>query len=115
MRLAVILVHYHTPELAAAAVEALRTDLAGTGAEVEWRLVDNGSDEAGRALLAALPLERIDPGTNLGYAGGGNPGGGRATPRGGGVVKPRGICPPRRVQGPLDALGAGAARARPPL
>ncbi|HEY4595344.1 MAG TPA: hypothetical protein VIJ02_03005, partial [Thermoanaerobaculia bacterium] len=70
MRLAVILVHYHTPELAAAAVEALRTDLAGTGAEVEWRLVDNGSDEAGRARLAALPVERIDPGTNLGYAGG---------------------------------------------
>ena len=47
MRLAVILVHYHTPELAAAAVEALRADLTGTGIEVEWRLVDNGSDEAG--------------------------------------------------------------------
>ncbi len=72
MRLAVILVHYHTPELAAAAVEALRRDAHESGLEIEGILVDNGSDEAGSALLASLPFERIDPGANLGFAGGVN-------------------------------------------
>ncbi len=75
MRLAVILVDYHTPGLAAAAVAALRRDLPDSGFaadEVEWLLVDNGSDEPGRALLDSLPVERIDPGANLGYAGGVN-------------------------------------------
>jgi N-acetylglucosaminyl-diphospho-decaprenol L-rhamnosyltransferase len=113
MRLAVILVHYHTPELAAAAVEALRTDLAGTGAEVEWRLVDNGSDEAGRALLAALPLERIDPGTNLGYAGGVNLGAERSTAEVMVLMNPDVIVQPGCVPALLDALGAGADVAGP--
>jgi GT2 family glycosyltransferase len=76
MRLAVVLIHYHTPDLAAAAVEALRRDLAGSGldvgAEVDWLLVDNGSDAAERERLAGLPVRRIDPGRNLGYAGGVN-------------------------------------------
>ena len=53
-------------------MEALRADVAGTGLEVDWLLVDNGSDAAGRARLASLPVERIDPGANLGYAGGVN-------------------------------------------
>jgi N-acetylglucosaminyl-diphospho-decaprenol L-rhamnosyltransferase len=74
MRLAVVLIHYHTPDLAAAALEALRRDLAGSGLEVDWLLVDNGSDAAERALLESLPLRRIDPGRNLGYAGGVNRG-----------------------------------------
>jgi len=75
MRLAVVLIHYHTPDLAAAAVEALRRDLAGSGLsglETDWLLVDNGSDGAERAVLEGLPLRRIDPGRNLGYAGGVN-------------------------------------------
>ncbi|HEX6903197.1 MAG TPA: glycosyltransferase family 2 protein [Thermoanaerobaculia bacterium] len=72
MRLAAILVHYHTPDLAAAALDALRADVAGTGLEVEWLLVDNGSDAEERAKLAALPARLIDPGRNLGYAGGVN-------------------------------------------
>ena len=59
MRLAVILVHYHTPELAAAAVEALRADLAGTALEVEWLLIDNGSDAPGRGLSAARIWRRF--------------------------------------------------------
>jgi N-acetylglucosaminyl-diphospho-decaprenol L-rhamnosyltransferase len=74
MRLAAVLIHYHTPDLAAAAVEALRRDLAGSGLEVDGLLVDNGSDAAGRALLESLPFRRIDPGRNLGYAGGVNRG-----------------------------------------
>jgi GT2 family glycosyltransferase len=79
LRLAVILVHYHTPALAAAAVEALRRDTAGVDGGIEWLLIDNGSDEAGRALLDSLPVERIDPGKNLGYAGGVNLGVARST------------------------------------
>lgn len=74
MRIAVILVHYHTPELAAAAVEALRRDAQQSGLEIEGVLVDNGSDEAGRKLLESLPFPRIDAGANLGFAGGVNRG-----------------------------------------
>jgi N-acetylglucosaminyl-diphospho-decaprenol L-rhamnosyltransferase len=113
MRLAVILVHYHTPELAAAAVEALRADLAGTGVEVEWRLVDNGSDEAGRALLAALPVERIDPGANLGYAGGVNLGAERSTAEVMVLMNPDVIVQPGCVPALLGALEAGADVAGP--
>lgn len=72
MRLAVILVHYHTPDLAIAAIDALRADVAGTGLEVDWLLVDNGSDAGERAKLEGLPARLIDPGRNLGYAGGVN-------------------------------------------
>lgn len=72
MRLAAILVHYHTPDLAAAALDALRADVAGTGLEMEWLIVDNGSDAEERAKLEALPARLIDPGRNLGYAGGVN-------------------------------------------
>jgi len=78
VRLAIVLVHYHTPGLAALAVEALRADMAGmaglAGLAVDWLLVDNGSDAEERARLAALPVRRIDPGGNLGYAGGVNRG-----------------------------------------
>jgi N-acetylglucosaminyl-diphospho-decaprenol L-rhamnosyltransferase len=75
--LAVVLVHYHTPRLAAAAIAALRQDLGAgrgeaAGLEVEWLLVDNGSDPAGRELLAGLPVRLLEPGRNLGYAGGVN-------------------------------------------
>jgi len=113
MRLAVILVHYHTPELAAAAVEALRADVAGTGVEVEWLLVDNGSDAAGRERLAALPVERIDPGTNLGYAGGVNLGVARSTAELVMLMNPDVIVQPGCVPALLDALDAGAAVAGP--
>jgi GT2 family glycosyltransferase len=75
--LAVVLVHYHTPRLAAAAIGALQQDLAAgrgaaAGLEVEWLLVDNGSDPAGRELLAGLPVRLLETGRNLGYAGGVN-------------------------------------------
>ncbi len=113
MRLAVILVHYHTPELAVAAVEALRADLAGTALEVEWLLIDNGSDEAGRARLASLPVERIDPGENLGYAGGVNLGVARSRSELVVLMNPDVIVLPGCLAALVEALLAGAAVAGP--
>ncbi|HEV7519321.1 MAG TPA: glycosyltransferase family 2 protein [Thermoanaerobaculia bacterium] len=75
MRLAIVIVHYHTPELAVEAVATVTTDLerAGlSGSDVERLLVDNGSDAAERRILADLPVRRLDPGENLGYAAGVN-------------------------------------------
>jgi N-acetylglucosaminyl-diphospho-decaprenol L-rhamnosyltransferase len=113
MRLAVILVHYHTPELAVAAVEALRADLAGTALEVDWLLIDNGSDAPGRALLASLPVERIDPGMNLGYAGGVNLGMTRTTAELVVLMNPDVLVVPGCLPALLDELRAGAAVAGP--
>ena len=69
---AVILVHYHAADLAKEAVAALREDVQRHGIAAEWLLVDNGSDEAERALLASLPISVLDAGGNRGYAGGVN-------------------------------------------
>jgi GT2 family glycosyltransferase len=113
MRLAVILVHYHTPELAAAAVEALRADLAGTALEVEWLLIDNGSDEAGRERLASLPVERIDPGENLGYAGAVNLGVARSRSELVVLMNPDVLVLPGCLPALVEALLAGAAVAGP--
>jgi GT2 family glycosyltransferase len=77
MRLAIVIVHYHTPELAVEAVAAVTADLERAGlasGDFELLLVDNGSDAAERRILAALPVRRIDPGENLGYAAGANRG-----------------------------------------
>ncbi|HEX7181303.1 MAG TPA: glycosyltransferase [Thermoanaerobaculia bacterium] len=111
MRLAVILVHYHTPELAAAAVEALRRDAQGL--DVEWLLIDNGSDEPGRALLESLPVERIDPGTNLGYAGGVNLGVARSSAEMVVLMNPDVLVLPGCLPALAGALRDGAAIAGP--
>ncbi len=71
-RLDVVLVHYRTPDLAAAAVAALRREMAADTLEGELILVDNGSDDAGKRRLAALPVRYLDAGENLGYAAGVN-------------------------------------------
>ena len=116
MRLAIILVHYHTPELAARAVAALRrdaADLVDLGLEAEWLLVDNGSDAAGRALLDSLPVERIDPGENLGYAGGVNLGVARSTAERIVLMNPDVLVLPGCLPALVAALEAGAAVAGP--
>jgi GT2 family glycosyltransferase len=69
-RLGVALVHYRTPGLVRPAVEALVADCARAGVAATILLVDNGSEPADRELWRDLPVERIDPGANLGYAGG---------------------------------------------
>jgi GT2 family glycosyltransferase len=113
MRLAVILVHYHTPLLAVEAVEGLRADLAGTGIDTEWLLIDNGSDAEARARLEGLPVRRIDPGGNLGYAGGINLGVSRSTAEAVVVMNPDVLALPGCVPRLLDRLAAGVAVAGP--
>lgn len=116
-RLAIVLVHYHTPALATQAVEALRRDVAAAGldadAEVEWFLVDNGSDAAGCALLESLPVERIDPGQNLGYAGGVNLGVARSKAELILLMNPDVLVLPGCVAALIDALESGAGVAGP--
>lgn len=72
MKCSAILVHYHTPRLAAAAVRALRHDAEHARAELEILIVDNGSSPAGRAQLARLDARVLESDSNLGYAGGVN-------------------------------------------
>jgi N-acetylglucosaminyl-diphospho-decaprenol L-rhamnosyltransferase len=110
VRLALILVHYHTPDLAAAAVEALRADVGDTS---EWILVDNGSDDAGRAILESLPVRRIDPGANLGYAGGVNLGVASSTAEALIVMNPDVLVFPGCIPALLDRLRKGASVAGP--
>lgn len=72
MDVAVVVVHYQTPALAADAVQAVLDDAGRAGVSVEGVIVDNGSDAAGRGQLSALPFRLLDPGRNLGFAGGVN-------------------------------------------
>ena len=68
--LAIILVHYRTPTLLVDATRALQRDLQSCGLTAEILVVDNGSDATDRVPWGELPWRRIDPGANLGYAGG---------------------------------------------
>jgi GT2 family glycosyltransferase len=116
--LAVVLVHYHTPRLAAAALAALRRDLLpGPGAaadlEVEWLLIDNGSDPAGRELLSGLPVRLLEPGRNLGYAGGVNLGVASSRAESILLMNPDVVVLPGCVGRLVDCLRAGAAAAGP--
>jgi N-acetylglucosaminyl-diphospho-decaprenol L-rhamnosyltransferase len=80
VKVGVVLVHYHTPELAGRAVASAQRELAalsGEGVCGRVLVVDNGSDAAGRAALDALPAEVLRPAANLGYAGGVNAGAAR--------------------------------------
>lgn len=113
MRLAVILVHYHTPDLAAAALDALRADVAGTGLEVEWLIVDNGSDTEERAKLETLPARLIGPGRNLGYAGGVNLGVAQTQAELILLMNPDVIVLPGCVPALVDQLKDGASIAGP--
>lgn len=68
--LAILLVHYRTPALLVEAVGALMRDLDACQLSAEILVIDNGSEPASRAGWRELPVRRIDPGANLGYAGG---------------------------------------------
>ena len=75
--------------------------------------MDNGSDAAGRALLEGLPAERIDPGRNLGYAGGVNLGVARSKAELILLMNPDVIVLPGCVPALLEVLRDGAAVAGP--
>jgi GT2 family glycosyltransferase len=70
MKLAVILIHYHTPHLLREAIDAVRSDMYASGIDGEVIVVDNGSEEDDRELIASLPARVLNAGENLGYAGG---------------------------------------------
>lgn len=68
--LAVVLVHYRTPQLVRPAIDALAAELDGAGLTAEILLVDNGSEAGDRAAWSDLPLRHLDGGENRGYAAG---------------------------------------------
>ena len=111
MKIAVILVHYHTPELVAAAAAAVRADLGGIAAE--WVVVDNGSTPDERAVLEQVPARRIDPGRNLGYAGGVNLGMAESSAELVVLMNPDVIVRPGCVRELIGCLERGGAVAGP--
>ena len=60
MKLACVLVHYHTPALLERAVASLRRELAEADADFELLVVDNGSDAAAAELLRSLPAKVLE-------------------------------------------------------
>lgn len=74
MRLSAVAVHYRTPELLASSVEALRRDCDAAGLACRVVVVDNGSARENRSLLRSAADLLLEPGENLGYAGGLNRG-----------------------------------------
>lgn len=72
MKIAIILIHYHTPKLLDIAVSAIRSDLASSSLEPEIIVIDNGSNPEDQELLNGLKVKLIDPKENLGYARGVN-------------------------------------------
>lgn len=105
MKLAVVLVHYRTPELVPLSLAAMRADAEASGIELEILLVDNGSTPEDRVRFAELGVEVLDPGANLGYAGGANRGLRQTTAEAAIVMNPDVMV----GQGCLSALLAGLA------
>lgn len=113
MKVAVVLVHYHTADLAVAAFTALDRDLRESGLEAEWVLVDNGSRPEDREKLGSLPVRVVEPESNLGYAGGANLG---VRETGAGIVmlmNPDVLVLPGCTAALVAALEAGSATAGP--
>ncbi len=113
MKLAVILVHYRSPRLARDACEALARDAEASGLELETVLVDNGSRPEDSELLGALPARRLDPGRNLGYAGGANAGVRETTAERVVLMNPDVEVLPGCLGALAEALDGGAAAAGP--
>ncbi|MEM7587132.1 MAG: glycosyltransferase family 2 protein [Acidobacteriota bacterium] len=113
MKLAIVLVHYHTPRLAQRACEALLADAERSQHELELVLVDNGSREQDSRLLSSLPARRLDPGRNLGYAGGANLGVRETSAERVVVMNPDVIVLPGCLEALGSTLEAGVAVAGP--
>lgn len=113
MKIAVVLVHYHTPQLLRRAVDALQSDARRSGLELEGVVVDNGSRPADRALLAALPFRVLSAPDNLGYAGGANLGLTSTEADLAIVMNPDVVVLPGCLGALINALHGGAAVAGP--
>ena len=115
MRLAIVLVHYQTPDLAAECVAALRADRPGSEAGIV--LVDNGSDAEGRERLRGLSIDIVEPGENLGFARGVNLGIERSLEAGSAdaivILNPDVFVRPGCLSALLAELDRGAAAAGP--
>lgn len=70
MKLSIVLVYYHTPDLLAEAVGSLHEDLQKSKIQGEILVVDNGQDPTLPELAAALEFTHLQPAQNLGYGGG---------------------------------------------
>jgi N-acetylglucosaminyl-diphospho-decaprenol L-rhamnosyltransferase len=115
MRVACVIVHYHTPELACRAVESVREDAAASGLEADVVVVDNGSDEEGRRRLDGIDASVVRPGRNLGYAGGVNLGVARTAAEYAVLMNADVELIPGCLAGLVETLHAGAAAAAPRL
>ena len=109
-----VIVHYRTPRLLEAAVEALQADARASGLQLEVIVVDNGARSGGRAEhldLARLKTWVIEPASNLGYAGGINLG--ARAPAGDVVLLMNAdvIVEPGCLRALVDVLGGAAVRA----
>lgn len=113
MRVAIILVHYRTPELLREALAAVAATTSGLGLDLETIVVDNGCDPDRHSLLDGLDALVIRPDANLGYAGGLNLGASRSRAEALVLMNPDVLVGERCVTRLLEALRSGAAAAGP--
>jgi GT2 family glycosyltransferase len=121
MHVSAIIVHYRAPELAAAAAAAVADDCRVSGIRWEILVVDNGRSARDRALLTERlqdrlrdqPWRLLDPGENLGYAGGLRYGVDASSGDGLLLMNPDVLVRPGCISALIHALGAGADAAGP--
>lgn len=113
MKVAVLLIHYHTPALLQQAVDALLADALVSLFELDVVVVDNGSSPADHAMLEALPARWLSPEENLGYAGGINLGMRETTAEVVVVMNPDVLVLPGCLAALIEVLQDGAAVAGP--
>lgn len=70
MDLSAVLVHYRTPTLLLEALDRLDAACRCWGGDAEWIVVDNGSEPGELAAAEERGARVVEPGENLGYAGG---------------------------------------------
>lgn len=113
MRIAIILVHYHTPDLLVTSVKAIEADLKASGLEAEIIVIDNGSLPEDKQLLTSLDVKLINPGENLGYARGVNLGVANTDAETFFFMNPDVEILPNCIKSLVDIINSGAAAAGP--
>lgn len=72
MKLGVVWVHYRTPQLLGEAVRSVERQIERLGLEARQLVIDQSAESGNAALWRDLPVERLVPEENLGYARGVN-------------------------------------------